>query len=298
MMRSGHFLEAADELHVVVEVLSLEAGMLSASVVSGQVALLLDASGEETAAERRVGDVGDPELATGRQCLLGRVPIQQRVLALHRAQRMDGVGAPDGCRRRLREAKVAYLSPVDEPRHGPHRILDRNLGVYPVLVVDVDRVDPEALEARIACASDILGPPIHQVALAIRTLHLTELGGEHHLVAPPLERSSKQLLIVAPPVHVRRVDEVHPQVQSLMDDGDRLDIVALAVGAGHGHAPEPDGRDGQIAIPKLAVMHRWSPLVLNSWAPPRGARQRPILAETASRSYRAFRGAARPFTAP
>src|SRR6267142_483537 len=50
-----HLLEALDDLHVLVEVLALEARMRQAPVAVGQVGLALDRAGEHRAAERRVG---------------------------------------------------------------------------------------------------------------------------------------------------------------------------------------------------------------------------------------------------
>src|SRR5439155_16170630 len=92
-------------------------------------------------------------------------------------------------------------------------------------------------------------------ALAVRALDLAELRGEHHLLARALERPAEQLLVVAPAVHVRGVQEVDAQVQRVVDDVDGLGVIALAVGARHGHAPESDGRDLQVAVAQLAILH-------------------------------------------
>src|SRR6266849_678406 len=264
----GDLLDPMDEREVVLEVPVLEARMLTAPVIRGEVAEVLDPSRQEAAAEGRVGDEGDAELPTGGQGLLRRVPVEKRVLALHRAQAVDGMGPPDGRGRRLGEAEVAHLALLDEPGHGPHRIRDGDLRVHTVLVVEIDDIDAQPLETRVAGAADIRGTAVDEIALAIRALDLAELRGEHRLVAPTLERPAQQLLVVSPTVHVRGVQEVDPQVQRVVDDVDGLGVVALAVGAGHGHAPEPDGRDLQVAVPQLAILHGGRSPVLNSTGSP------------------------------
>src|SRR5262245_34796141 len=107
-------LDPADERDVVIEVLVLEPRVLTPPVIGGKVALIVDPSRQEAAAERRVRDVGDVKLPTRRQRLFRRIAIEQRVLALHGAQRMDGMPALDRCGRCFREAKVSDLALVDE----------------------------------------------------------------------------------------------------------------------------------------------------------------------------------------
>ena len=184
-----------------------------------------------------------------------RVPVEERVLGLHGADRMHGVRARDGGRRGLRQADVAHLALLDEPRHRAHRVLDRHLGVDAVLGVEVDDVDAEPLQARVARPRHVGGAAVDEVALAVRALDLAELGGEHDLVAPSLDRAAEQLFVLAPAVHVRGVEEVDPEVERLVDHGDRLGVVPLAVDARHGHAAEPDGRDAERAVPERAIVH-------------------------------------------
>src|SRR4030095_4915323 len=124
-----------------------------------------------------------------------------------------------------------------------------------MLIVEVDHVDAEPLQACVARALDVRGTTVDKVALAVRALDLTELGREDSPDAPAPEREPQQLLVVSPAVHVRGVDEIDPQVERTMHDVDGLLVIALAVRAGHGHAPEPDGRDLELAVPQLAILH-------------------------------------------
>ena len=70
-------LDLAYELDVALEVLFLEARMLPAPVVLGNVGEFVDLAGEQAATQRRVRDQRDPELAQRRQCLLGLHAIEQ-----------------------------------------------------------------------------------------------------------------------------------------------------------------------------------------------------------------------------
>src|SRR3984893_9825813 len=257
---SGDLLDPADEPEVVLEILILEARMLPATVVLGNVPSLLDPGAQQTASEGRVGDEGDAELTARGDRVLAGLPIEQRVLALHGADGMGGVPPPDGLGRRLRQSEKADLPALDEPRHAAHGVLDGHLRIDPVLVVEVDHVHAQALEARVAGFRDIGGPAVDEVALAVRAPHLAELGGHEHPVALAFDGAPEQLLVLAPAVHVRGVEMVDPEVEGAVDDADAFLVVALAIGAGHGHEPESDGGGGETAVPNLAHAHYLSSL--------------------------------------
>ena len=63
------------------------------------------------------------------------------------------MGRADGPRRRFAKAEEADLPLLLQPRHLADRLLDRHVRVDAVLVVEVDRLDPEPLQARFAGAS-------------------------------------------------------------------------------------------------------------------------------------------------
>ena len=76
--------------------------------------------------------------------------IEQRIFVLHRRDLVNLVGAADGLRRRLAQAEEAHLALRDELRHRADGVLDRHRRVDAMLVVEVDHVDAEALEAQVA----------------------------------------------------------------------------------------------------------------------------------------------------
>src|SRR3954453_6503132 len=145
-----HLLGPFDALDVAVEVLALEARVVAAEVVVGEVGRRAEAAREEAAAERGVRDEADPELAHGRQDLGLGIARPQRVLGLQRGDRVNGVGATDRLGRGLRQPEVAHLAGLAELLHRPDRFPNRHRLVDPVLVVEVDVVDPEPFERRVA----------------------------------------------------------------------------------------------------------------------------------------------------
>src|SRR2546425_7069671 len=247
--------DPAHETEIVLEIALLEARMLTASVVFRHVPGLLDSRAQEATPDGRVGDEGDAELAARGDCILGGLAIEQRVLALHGADGVDGLRAPDGLGRRLRQPEKADLAALDEARHATHGVLDGHLRIDPVLVVEVDHVHAQALETRVAGFRDIGRAAVDAIALPVRAPHLAQLGGHEYPVALAFDGAPEQLLVLAPAIHVRGVEMVDPEVESAVDDADAFLIVALAIGAGHGHEPEPDGGGGETAVPQLAHAH-------------------------------------------
>src|SRR5215475_8127853 len=95
---------------------------------------------------------------------------------------MHLVRPPDGVRTGLAKAEMAYLALLDQTRHGADSLLDRNIGIDPVDVVEVDHVDAEPLEARIAGDRDIVGLSIDATALPAGAADIAELAGNQEFV--------------------------------------------------------------------------------------------------------------------
>src|SRR5438045_4766391 len=114
------------------------------------------------------------------------------------------MSSADALRPGLAQAEMPDLALFDEPRHCADRILDRHRLIDPVLVIEIDDIDPEPLEARIACLRDIGGAAVDAVGAA-RLAGLAEFGRDHDAVAPALQCPAEQFLVLAPPIHVRAV---------------------------------------------------------------------------------------------
>src|SRR5215207_4167300 len=73
---------------------------------------------------------------------------------------MYGLGSPDCLWAGLRQAEAAHFSRLHEVAHRTHRVLDGRVRVDPVLVVEVDHLDPEPLETGLAGLAHVVGPAV------------------------------------------------------------------------------------------------------------------------------------------
>src|SRR5215472_18122939 len=103
-------------------------------MATARIALLearrsLDLAGEQPATERGVGNESNAELARGPQRLLGLGAVEQRILALHRRDRMSLVRAADGLGLGFAESQGADFALLRQFCHRADRLLDRHLRI-------------------------------------------------------------------------------------------------------------------------------------------------------------------------
>ena len=151
------------------------------------------------------------------------------------------MGTANGLGTSLAQAERANFAFPDQLRHGADRILNGHGRIDPVLVVEIDDLDAQALEARLACAQDVFGPAIGD--LAAPPAKVAELGRQNHLGATLLDRLADEFFIMAEAVHVGGVEQRNAAIQGLMDQSYAVLIAARAVDAGERHAAQPDRRD-------------------------------------------------------
>ena len=72
------------------------------------------------------------------------------------------MAAADRLGRRLTEPDVADLSLLYQLRHGPNGLLDRDVGVDPVLVVEVDVIDAKSPQRAVDRGANVLGRPVQR----------------------------------------------------------------------------------------------------------------------------------------
>jgi hypothetical protein len=157
---------------------------------------------------------------------------------------MDGVRAADRVRRGLGEPDVAHLARSDELSHRAHGLLDRRLEVDAVLIVEVDVVDAEPLERRLARLVDVLAVALDPAPRGIvGVADDPELRRQLHLVAAAGDRAADEHLVRERAVHVGGVEEGDAELERAVDRRDRLVLVARPVEIGHPHAAEADPRD-------------------------------------------------------
>src|ERR1700741_1286187 len=157
---TGNFFNALRKGDVLVQRIALEARMLQAAVALGQVGLAVHRAGQHAAAERRVGDERDAELPGRLEGLLSLFSVQQGIFVLHGGNGMHLVRAMDGLGTRLRQTQRAHFALLDEALHRADRVLDRRIGINAMLVIEVDDVDPEPLQAGVAGLLHVLRAPV------------------------------------------------------------------------------------------------------------------------------------------
>ena len=167
-----------------------------------------------------------------------------------RRDRLHRVGAADGRGAGLGQAEVLHLARVDQLLDRAGDVLDRHVGVDPVLVEQVDRGRSAAAAARprrpAGCARAGCRP--RRAACRRRIDVEAELGGDHHLVADRRQRLADQLLVGERAVDLGGVEERDAAVDRGADQRDHLcPVGSLAVAAGSSpcspaRSPTPPGR--------------------------------------------------------
>src|SRR5437870_2835721 len=163
-----------------------------------------------------------------------------------------------GGRACCRKPKIAHLAFGPEPRHRAASLVDGHAPVNAVLVVEVDGIDSEPLQAGLAGLPDVFRSAVDSDESALGVAHVTELGRQDDFLAAAADRLADQLFVAAPAVNIGRIQEIHAQVQSSVDDLDRLLIDSMPVEFRHAHAAEPQGRYALVAVAQFAVLHRFS----------------------------------------
>jgi hypothetical protein len=127
---------------------------------------------------------------------------------------------------------------LHELGHGADRLGQRNLGIDPVQVVQVDHVEAEAGQRRLAVAPDVAGAAVHPHARLVADD--AELGGHLDPIGPAGQRAGDQPLVMSLAVAHRGVEQRHAQVERPVNDPDRVVVVGRAVALGQPHAPQAD----------------------------------------------------------
>ena len=128
-------------------------------------------------------------------------------------------------------------------------VLDRGVRVDPVLVVQVDVVNAEALQRALDRGADVRRAAVDDAGPATGVRHQAELRRHHDLVTTTLDGPADQFLVEVRAVNLGGVDVGDAQLQRPVDGADRLGIAALpgVVVAGHRHGAQADPGDVQRA---------------------------------------------------
>src|SRR5215469_9709259 len=155
---------------------------------------------------------------------------------------MGRMGPADALRACFAQAEKSHFALLDEPGHSADRILDWDRGIDPMLVIEVDDLDAEPLQARLAGLRDIFRAAVDTVGAAGAT-GLAEFRGDHDAASPTLQSPTEQLLVLPPAIHVRAVEMVATEIDRPVNQCDPRRVVARPVDAGQRHAAKTDRRD-------------------------------------------------------
>src|SRR5712692_5547287 len=237
----GDLLDAPDKLEIALEIFSLEARGIAAVVAGREVLEALDLPRQEAAAQRGVSDKSNAQPAARRQDFGFGVAGPQRIFGLKRRDRVNGRGATQGCGRGFGKPQRAHLALLDQFRHGSDRIFHRGVWVDAMLVVKINALYAQPLEACLATLAHVLRAAIDTHPTAVGAADVAELCGEDHLPASPLDGAADQLLVFAHAVYVGGVEKIHSPVESVVDRGNGLIVIAPGVEFGHPHAAQAEG---------------------------------------------------------
>jgi len=93
-------------------------------------------------------------------------------------------------------------------------------------VIEVDGVDAEPLEARLAAAPHVPRAAVNAEEGAVAAAHVAKLGGEDDLLPAVADGAADELLVRANAVHVGGVEEINAELDGPVDRGDRFRLVA------------------------------------------------------------------------
>src|SRR6185312_1232707 len=108
--------------------------------------------------------------------------------------------------------------------------------VWPVNLVEIDVVGPEAAQRVLTSAKDPAScrAPVVEHLIAHRMM---QFGGHDYIVAAPPQSFADDLLRLPIAVHVGGVDEVDPAVEAGVNDPDGVIMIRVALASEH-HGPK------------------------------------------------------------
>ena len=159
------------------------------------------------------------------------------------SQRASPLRASDRVRCGFRQAEVADLAGPDKVGHRPNGLLDGSVGIDPVLIVKVDKVDTQPVQRCIAGRA-------HMIGLSVDAENTTAARMLANLVARKAwSRWSSMAFPTNSSLRPIRKCPLYPESYAELDGSvncrDQLGILAGSVKIAHPHAAEPERRHEQ-----------------------------------------------------
>lgn len=175
---------------------------------------------------------------------------------MQRRDRLHRVSSPNGLRTGFRQAEILYFPFADQWLHRTGHLLDRHLGIDAVLIQQIDRLYPQALQRTFHRPANMLRTAVqHLLPRRLRQIE-TEFGGDDDPIAHRRQRFAQQLLVRERTINLGGIEERHPLVNRGADQFDRLPFVGgRALAKTQPHAAQPQRRYFQPFAPQLACLH-------------------------------------------
>src|SRR4051794_33807492 len=155
--------ESVEQIHeclVYLAVLLAETRDRAAEIGAVEFGVGADLASEEALAQRAEWHEANSQLFKRRHDRLLRLPPPQRVLALQRGDGLNRVRASDGLCAGLRQTEVLHLALVDQVLHRTRDVFDRYVKIDAMLVIEVNRLDPESFQRSLHYFFDVLRPAV------------------------------------------------------------------------------------------------------------------------------------------
>src|SRR6478672_9794986 len=267
-MPTRHGPEALDEGKLLAELGLLEAWIALAPVIvrQGCDSLAPHGTRQQARPHRRVDDYANPLAFSKGKDLLLDLAIDERVGRLQRLYKGNRL-----CPAKLGDVEVGDADVVNEPfllelGEGRPTLLDLLVGNGPMDLVQVDRLDAEALEAPLELTPERVAPQ----ALDGRPVRAFGLAGFREDVrtvrAELAERASDDFLGVAEAVLRCRVDPIDTELDRVVDRRDGVRVLLVTPAPVVAAAPDRPGaqadpRDlesglSQLRCLELCPLHR------------------------------------------
>ncbi len=251
-------LDQFDQRQIRCTRLGSEARHVVTEVGGIELRVEVDLSRQKARAERAKGHEADAQFIEHGQQLGFRPAVPDRVFALHRRHRMHRMRPADGLHPCLGQAVMPHLAFGDQLAQSACNLLDRHIGIDPVLIEQVDTISLQAPERRLGHHADVLRPTVEPTAafggdgIDVEA----ELGRNHHPISHRGQGLADQFFIDERAVRLCRVEQRHPQIDRLADQGNHVRFVRRrAVEGAHAHAAQSKGRDLQAAAAECACFH-------------------------------------------
>ena len=168
---------------------------------------------------------------------------------------MHGIRPAKFARGHLRQSDVTEVAGSYQLGERADGFFDGSARVNAVVVVQVDHIDLQAVEAFFHAVVHIVAISAGPKAIGVGCRRNAELGRHKYLGPAAAKQLGNEFLVLALAVDVRRVDHPHADVDRIMEGGERFRPIRGAVDAGQGHRAEPLGWGGELSpSPKVTSL--------------------------------------------